>query len=266
MLDFAIFRSSTSAGSNLVAFVVTLAMFASFFFLTLYMQNVLHYSPLQTGLRILPATILIIIMGPIAGRLTDRIGPRPPMVVGLVILSAALGIQSQITLRTGYGLLLPGFILMGMGIGLVLSPMNTAAMNAVDRRKAGAASGVLSMSRMVGGSVGLSLMGALVTTVGRSKLDSSLPHVAATVRGKLASALASGSVPTGRQTSPTIVHATHSAFVSALGVGLSLGAAVTLAGALLAAVLIRPTHSPTQQPTVEEVLPDERTAAEVAAT
>ncbi len=221
-------------------------MFAQFFFLTLYMQNVLHYSPIQTGLRFLPATLLIIVIGPIAGRLTDRVGPRRLMVLGLLIVSAALGIQSQISLHTGYGLLLPGFILMGMGMGLVMSPMSTAAMNAVDRTKAGAASGVLSMSRMVGGTVGLSVMGALVATIGRSQLNSSLPHVSAAVRGKLASALGSGSIPTGGHTSPQVVHAVHSAFVSSLGTGLTVGAGVTLTGAVLAALLIRPTPGRTE--------------------
>jgi EmrB/QacA subfamily drug resistance transporter len=239
MLDFSFFRSRTSAGANIVAFLVTFAMFAQFFFLTLYMQNVLHYSPLQSGVRFLPATIVIIIMGPLAGRLTDRVGPRPLMALGLLIVSAALLVQSRLTIHSGYGLLLPGFILMGTGMGLVMSPMSTAAMNAVDRSKSGAASGVLSMSRMVGGSVGLAVMGALVTTIGTSKLASSLPQLSAVTRGKIASALGSGAVPTGHHTSPHIVHAAQSAFVSALSTGLTVGAAVTLLGALLAATLIR---------------------------
>jgi EmrB/QacA subfamily drug resistance transporter len=85
MLDFSFFRSRTSAGSNIVAFLITFAMFAQFFFMTLYMQNVLHYSPLQTGVRFLPATIVIIIMGPLAGRWTDRVGPRPLMALGLLL-------------------------------------------------------------------------------------------------------------------------------------------------------------------------------------
>jgi EmrB/QacA subfamily drug resistance transporter len=265
MIDFSFFRSKTSAGSNLVAFLVTFAMFAQFFFLTLYMQNVLHYSPLQTGLRFLPATIVIIVMGPIAGRLTDRVGPRPLMVLGLLIVAAALGIQSQLTLHTGYGLLLPGFVLMGMGMGMVMSPMSTAAMNAVDRRKAGAASGVLSMSRMVGGSVGLSVMGALVTTIGASKLSTSLPGLPAATRGKIASALGSGTVPTGQHASPHIVHAVQSAFVSALGTGLEVGAVVTLLGALLSALLIRPVPTRTQAQPVGDAAGAEQPLPEAAA-
>jgi EmrB/QacA subfamily drug resistance transporter len=239
MLDFAFFRSRTSAGANLVAFLVTFAMFSQFFFMTLYMQNVLHYSPLQTGLRFLPSTLVIIVMGPLAGRLTDRVGARPLITLGLVLVAGALGIQSTLTVRSGYGLLLPGFILMGFGMGLVMSPMSTAAMNAVDRTKAGAASGVLSMSRMVGGSVGLATMGALVATIGRSELNSSLPHVPAAVKAKIASALGSGAAPAGHHVSATIISATKHAFVSALGTGLEVGSAVALIGAVVTWLLIR---------------------------
>jgi len=242
MLDFSLFRSRTSVGANVVAFLITFAMFAQFFFMTLYMQNVLGYSPLQTGVRFLPATLVIIVMGPLSGRLTDRVGPRPLMALGLVIVGTALLIQSQLTIHTGYGLLLPGFILMGMGIGLVMSPMSTAAMNAVDSTKSGAASGVVSMSRMVGGTVGLAVMGALVATIGRSKLDSSLPRLPAATRARLANALGSGAAPNGH-VSPHVVDALHSAFVSALATGLRIGAVVALAGALLALGLIGPVRT-----------------------
>ncbi len=240
MLDFSFFRNRTSLGANMVAFIVSFAMFAQFFFLTLYMQNVLHYSPLQAGLRFLPATVVIIVMGPLAGRLTDRVGPRPLMTLGLVLVGVALLIQSGLTIHTGYGLLLPGFIVMGMGMGLTMSPMSTAAMNAVDRTKAGAASGVLSMSRMVGSTFGVAAMGALVTTIGRSNLNSSLPHLPAAVRGKLAQTLTSGGVSPGAHHAPTqITTAVHQAFVSSLGTGLTVGAIAVLCGAALAWLLIQ---------------------------
>jgi EmrB/QacA subfamily drug resistance transporter len=241
MIDFSFFRSRTSAGANLVGFLVTFAMFAQFFFVTLYMQNILHYSPIQTGVRFLPSTLVIIVMGPLAGRLTDRVGARPLMTLGLVTVSAAILIQAQITVHSGYGLLLPGFVLMGVGMGLVMSPMSTAAMNAVDRTKAGAASGVLSMSRMVGSTFGVAIMGALVTTIGRSKIDSLLPHVPSATRAAIADSLGSGATLGGAHSSPEVISATREAFVSALGTGLTVGAIVTLIGAVTAWLLIQRT-------------------------
>ena len=185
MVDFAFFRSRTFVGANIVAFLISFAMFAQFFFLTLYLQNVLHYSPLQTGVRFLPSTWPDHRHGPTRGP------PRRPRRLAAADDARArdrrrarCSSSRGSTVHSGYGLLLPGFVLMGLGMGLVMSPMSTAAMNAVDRTKAGAASGVLSMSRMVGSTFGVAVMGALVTAIGRSKIDSGLPHVAASTRDR----------------------------------------------------------------------------------
>jgi EmrB/QacA subfamily drug resistance transporter len=238
MVDFGFFRSRTFLGANVVGFIVSFAMLAQFFFLALYMQNILHYSPLQTGVRFLPSTVVIIVMGPLAGRLTDRVGPRVPMTLGLLTVALALFIQSHLSVHTGYGLLLPGFILMGLGMGLTMSPMSTAAMNAVDRTKAGVASGVLAMSRMVGGTFGVAIMGALVTAIGKSKIDQGLPHLPAATRSAIANALGAGAAPTG-DASAHVTSVVREAFISALGTGLTIGAAVTLVGAVVSFTLVQ---------------------------
>ena len=95
MVDFTFFRSRSFLGANMVAFIVSFAMLAMFFFIALYMQNILGYSPLQAGVRFLPSTLMIIVAAPIAGRLTDRIGPRALIVSGLVAVAASLFWQSR---------------------------------------------------------------------------------------------------------------------------------------------------------------------------
>jgi EmrB/QacA subfamily drug resistance transporter len=248
MVDFAFFRSRSFLGSNVVAFLVSFAMLAMFFFISLYMQNVLGYSPLQTGVRFLPTTLVIIVMGPLAGRLTDRVGPRPLITLGMIVVAASLFIQSHITVHSGYGLLLPGFLLMGFGMGLVMSPMSTAGMNAVDRTKAGVASGVLSMSRMVGGTFGVAVMGALVAAIGRTKINERLPQLPATTRSAIANSLGSGGLP-GQHSSPQVLAAVRAAFVSALGTGLLIGTGVTLIGAVAAWALIQRAPTGAEDPT-----------------
>jgi MFS family permease len=207
-----------------------------FFFLALYMQNILGYTPLQAGVRFLPSTLVIIVAGPIAGRLTDRIGPRPLMTAGLVLVGLSMLWQSRIGVHTSYGFLLPAFMAMGLGMGFVMSPMSAAAMNAVDRTKAGVASGVLSMSRMVGGTFGVAALGALVAAVGRHDLERSLPGVTGAARDRLVDGLGSGA---GLADAPgRIQAATGSAFVDALGTGLTISAGVALLAAVAAWLLI----------------------------
>jgi EmrB/QacA subfamily drug resistance transporter len=238
MVDFGFFRSRTFLGANVVAFIVSFAMLAMFFFMALYMQNVLHFSPLQAGIRFLPSTLMIVVIAPIAGRLADRVGPRPLITLGLLAVSGALLWQSQLTVTSGYGTLLPGFVLIGIGMAFVMSPMSMAAMNAVAQAKAGVASGILSMNRMVGGTFGVAVLGAMVATLGRSKLDALLPTVPSAARARLADALGSGAAPNGLGTH--IVDASQRAFVYSLQYGLRLGSAVALLGALAAWVLIAP--------------------------
>jgi EmrB/QacA subfamily drug resistance transporter len=237
MVDFNFFRSRSFLGANIVAFIVSFAMLAMFFFIALYMQNIKGYSPLEAGVRFLPSTLVIMVAGPISGRLTDRVGPRPLITTGLLLVAGSLFWQGHLAVDTPYAFLAGAFVLMGFGMGLVMSPMSTAAMNAVDPAKAGVASGTLSMSRMVGGSFGVAAMGALIAALGSHRLGELLPGLSDSARSKLTDALGSGA---GSEATGRTAGALQDAFVYALNDGLRIGALVALIGAVVAFVLIEP--------------------------
>ena len=168
---------------------------------------------LEAGLRFLPTTVVIAVIAPLAGRLSDRFGPVWPMGTGLAILSVSMYLFSLIDISTTYnGLILP-FVLMGAGIALVMSPMSTAAMNAVSVQKAGVASGVLQMSRMVGGTVGVAATGAIFQSL-----------------------LGSGFDPASLIEAPD---AAQAAFVDALSSAMLLAAVVSVIGFVVAVAMIR---------------------------
>ncbi len=164
MLDLSLFRNPTFAGANLVMLLVALAMFGVFFFVSLYMQNVLGYSPTQAGAAFLPMTVLIVLIAPIAGKLSDRIGSRWLMGTGMILVSASLLIFSRLGLGSSFWHIFPGLIVGGLGMALTMTPTTAAAMGSVAIDKAGVGSAVLNSMRQVGGSLGIALMGAIVVS------------------------------------------------------------------------------------------------------
>jgi MFS family permease len=139
-------------------------MFGVFFFVSLYVQNILGYSAIQAGAIFLPMTILIIIVAPIAGRLSDRIGSRWLMGAGMTIVGISLLLYQRVGLNSDFWTLLPSLLLGGVGMAMTMSPMTAAAMGSVPVDKAGVGSGVLNSFRQMGGSLGIALMGAIVAS------------------------------------------------------------------------------------------------------
>jgi EmrB/QacA subfamily drug resistance transporter len=161
MFDMALFRKPSFTGAQLVAFTLSSSMFAMFLFLTLYIQNQLHYSPLQAGLRFLPLSLLSFVTAPIAGRLSTRIPVRILFGVGMSLVGASLLLMHGITPSSRWTTLLAGFIVGGIGIGLVNAPLASTAVSVVEPRRAGMAAGINNTFRQVGIATGIGGLGAI---------------------------------------------------------------------------------------------------------
>jgi EmrB/QacA subfamily drug resistance transporter len=207
MLDLSLFKNGTFAGANLVAILVTLAMFGIFVFFPIYMQTFRGWSPIQAGAALLPWTLMVVIFAPIAGKLSDRVGSRWLMAGGMTVVAVCCLLLSTVTLHSSFWHMLPAFILGGFGMSFVMTPMSAAAMGAAPVDKAGVASGVLNTFRQVGVALGIGIMGAIITN-------------------RAAAAAADGASP-------------PQAFVHGLTFGMRVSAAICLGAAIAAATLVR---------------------------
>ena len=162
MLDLSLFKNGTFAGSNSVMLLIGLAMFGVFFYNSLFIQNILGYSAVETGATFLPMTVLIILVAPLAGKYSDRVGSRWLMGGGMVLLAASLFIFSRLDASSDFWDILPGLIVGGFGMALVMTPTTSAAMGSVPVDKAGVGSAVLNSMRQVGGALGIAVIGAII--------------------------------------------------------------------------------------------------------
>jgi EmrB/QacA subfamily drug resistance transporter len=162
MLELALFRNRGFAGANAVMLLVGLAMFGVFFYVSLYVQQVLGYSAIEAGATFLPWTLLIVVLAPQAGRLSDRVGSRPFVTGGMIVIAASMFLFSRLGMNESFWALLPGLILGGVGTAATMAPVTAAAMQSVRPEKAGVGSAVLNSMRQVGGSLGIAVMGAIV--------------------------------------------------------------------------------------------------------
>jgi len=217
MLPLALFRNRTYTGANTVILLVALAMFGVFFFVSLYMQNVLGYSAVEAGAAFLPMTLLIVVVAPLAGRMTDRIGSRSFMTAGMLLLAIQLVYFSRLGSDATYWQLLPAMLIGGVGMAATMTPSAAAATRSVPVDKAGVGSAVLNAFRQVGGSMGIAIMGAIMA----SQFGGHQPSPGAIL-------------------SPAQLSAFKSAFMNGFQDALMVAALIAFAGAIVAFVLVRP--------------------------
>lgn len=162
LVDLRQFAARAVYSGNLVMLLSTAVMCSVLFFVSLYLQTGLGYSPLGTGAAFLPMTGLILLVAPLAGRLSDRFGGRWPATAGMLLLALGLLLLAETGLGGGVGALLFPLAVIGLGVGLVTTPVTDAALAGAPEHESGVAAGVLNTSRMVGLSLGIALMGAIV--------------------------------------------------------------------------------------------------------
>jgi MFS transporter, DHA2 family, methylenomycin A resistance protein len=171
MLPLRMFAGLRFAAANAVIFLVGFGLLGSFFFLSLYLQQVQGYSPAEAGTRLLPVMAAVVVAAPLAGRLAGRFGSRGPMSAGLTVAGAGLLLLITVDPHTSYGTWWPYLVLLGLGLGLTMAPTNAAIVGSVDGRQAGTASAIGMTSQQVGSLIGIALLGAIVgagTGVGTS--------------------------------------------------------------------------------------------------
>jgi EmrB/QacA subfamily drug resistance transporter len=208
LMPFSIFRLRTLTGANVAGLILGTAVFAMFLMLTLYMQQVLGYSAMRTGLAYLAVAGTAIIWSGVAAQLVNRVGVKPVLTAGMAFLTAGLVYFTQVSVGGSYvGDLLPGFLLIAIGLGFSFVPISIAALAGVRPSEAGLASGLINTTQQIGGALGVAVLSTIATTT------------------------TSNAVETGTAVPTALTDGFQAAFI--------VGAAIALAGILAALLLIR---------------------------
>jgi len=250
MLDLRLFRRPAMVGVSVAAFSISASIFAMFLFLTLYIQDDLGYSPLAAGLRFLPISMLAFVVAPLAGKLTVRIQARYLLGLGLLIIAVGCFLMGFTHADSSWTVLLPGFVVAGIGVGTVNPVLASSAIAVVPPQRSGMASGANSTFRQVGIATGIAGLGVVFESQIRARVTSAL---AATSAGRAAAlhhgaalrtAMTSGQVRTAVATLPraqahAVLAAYRIGFSSTLDHLMMIASVVALAGSVLAFATIR---------------------------
>ncbi len=227
LMPLRIYRSRTLTAANVVMLMIGAASFGMWFFVSLYLQQVLGYSPIRAGLAFLPMTLCIVAGSTFASRITIRVGAKPLLLIGMLLQTAGLLLFAQISPTGGYisDVLVPS-LLMAIGIGLSMVPATISAVAGVAPQEAGLASGLVNTARLFGGALGLAILATLATSHTNSLLSSG--------------------------------HSMHQALTDGFHVAFYVGAGIALIGAVVALVglprrLPRRSAAPDAQPATAEV-------------
>ncbi len=248
LLPLWLFRDRSVSMGSLIVLLNFFALFGVLFFVSLYLQSVSGYSALSAGLRTLPLTAVFSLSSPLGARVTNRFGPRVPIGFGLLSVALALLLLTSLEPNSAYWHLWPEFILLGLGIGMVISASTEAIVGNVDIDHAGVAGGLQATSIQLGGVLGTAVLGSVLAGRVGSVLFDKLTNAGVTTglarRLQLQKEVVSqgvAPVPPGTPDSvaAAITHGSHAAFMSGLHVSMLVAAAITLIGAALTPLIRR---------------------------
>jgi EmrB/QacA subfamily drug resistance transporter len=233
MLPLELFRIPSFTGVQIGAFAIAGSQFALFLYITLYLQNILGHSPLEAGVRYLPITMASFIVAPVAGQMLGRVQPRILIGGGLALAGVGLLLMSGIDKEDTWTTLLPGFVVGGVGIGMLNPPIAAMSVQVVERAQSGMAAGINNTFRQVGIAVGIAAYGALFLNRAESTIAERAPGVDA---HGLAEAVSSGNLPRGPE---QVVSAAREGFLDGFNEILVLAGGLALAGAVASFLLVR---------------------------
>ena len=245
MLPLGLFRRRAFTGVQLAAFAVSGSLFALFLYLTLYLQNFLGLSPIEAGVRYLPITLASFIVAPLAGMALGRVQARYLMSGGLVLTGVGLALMAGLHMDSSWTALMAGFVISGIGVGLLNPVIADVALSVVPKEQSGMAAGINDTFRQVGIAVGIAAWGAIFLGAGAARTEEvagSAVHgdqarglVEAASSGSLDQALAAA--PHGAQA--TLQNAAQQGFLHGMNEILVMGAILAFAGSVLALFLVR---------------------------
>ncbi|MDL5206212.1 MFS transporter [Streptomyces sp. ALI-76-A] len=247
MFDLKLFRIPTFVGGSIAAFAMNGSLFAMFLFLAIYFQEALQYSSLETGLRLLTASLSMLAASLIAGRLSAKIQPRYLIGVGLLVVGAALLLMGGVTESTGWTHFIPGLVLGGIGAGLVNPPLASTAVGVVDFSRSGMASGVNGTFRQLGVSAGVAVLGSTFAVIIGDRFRDGLgstPELAGR-SDQFAALTRAGEIDQAVRLAPgqyqdKVEQLATAGFVDGLNTLLTVSASLALVGGVLSLLLIRP--------------------------
>jgi MFS transporter, DHA2 family, multidrug resistance protein len=241
MLDVRLFRVRRFSGASFAIALAFFSLFGTIFFLTMFLQNVMDYDALEAGLRMTPVAAGLIVGGPLSARLAQRTGTRAVVAAGLMLVAGALLLLGGLDPGSGYGTLAIALVVLGLGMGTTMAPATESIMSSLPLANAGVGSAMNDTVRMVGGTLGVAVLGSLLSSSYGADMDdasSSLREPAAAAAGDSIGGASAVAARLGGAAGRALEATAETAFASAMSTALVVAAGTALVGAFVALLVL----------------------------